>query len=81
MMDRCERLIGEEGKREMDVLLELQYLSADVISRKAFGSSFEEGKNIFELQCEQAALLIEVIKKTYIPGSRSLFLSTFTFLA
>ncbi|KAL4192629.1 hypothetical protein AMTRI_Chr06g195170 [Amborella trichopoda] len=72
MIERWEKLVGEEEHGEIDVLPELQNLTADVISRTAFGSSLEDGKHIFELQREQAALLIEAARSFYIPGYRFL---------
>lgn len=40
----------------------LQNLSSDLISRSAFGSSYEEGRNIFQLQKEQANLLVQALQ-------------------
>ncbi|EXB74885.1 Secologanin synthase [Morus notabilis] len=69
-IDRWIKLATPEGSCEVDVAPEFQNITCDVISRTAFGSSFGEGKKIFELQKEQAVLVIEAYYNLYIPGLR-----------
>ncbi|PIA45520.1 hypothetical protein AQUCO_01600003v1 [Aquilegia coerulea] len=69
LIEKWEKLISDESC-EVDVWPYLQNLTADVISRTAFGSSYEEGRRIFELQTEQAKLVVESGRSIYIPGFR-----------
>ncbi|GJN18322.1 hypothetical protein PR202_gb05472 [Eleusine coracana subsp. coracana] len=71
----CEELVvrwtqslGSNGVLELDVAPDLQTLTGDVISRTAFGSSYLEGRRIFELQSEQIERLMSIIQKFGIPG-------------
>jgi hypothetical protein len=52
----------------VDIWPEFQNLTGDVISRTAFGSSFMEGRRIFQLQGEQAERIIKAFQYMYIPG-------------
>uniref|UniRef100_A0A1D1Y4S9 Secologanin synthase n=1 Tax=Anthurium amnicola TaxID=1678845 RepID=A0A1D1Y4S9_9ARAE len=71
LIGRWEKLVGSEGSScELDVWPEFQRLTGDVISKTAFGSSYEEGKRIFQLQQEQGVLVMEAARAVYIPGSR-----------
>ncbi|XP_038984948.1 cytochrome P450 CYP72A219-like isoform X3 [Phoenix dactylifera] len=72
LIKRWQNLTSAEGSCEIDVWPEFQNLTGDVISRTAFGSSYEEGTKIFELQKEQAVLVIEAARVPYIPGFRFL---------
>eukprot|EP00262_Sarcandra_glabra_P012796 TRINITY_DN337_c0_g1_i1.p1 TRINITY_DN337_c0_g1~~TRINITY_DN337_c0_g1_i1.p1 ORF type:complete len:514 (-),score=68.13 TRINITY_DN337_c0_g1_i1:166-1707(-) len=71
----CSELISRWEKSvgcELDVWPDIQNLTGDVISRTAFGSSYEEGRRIFQLQKEQAELVIQAAQSVYIPGFRFL---------
>ncbi|KAK4600445.1 hypothetical protein RGQ29_010192 [Quercus rubra] len=70
LIDRWKKLISPQESHELDVAAEFQNLAGDVISRTAFGSSYEEGKRIFELQKEQVKLVLEAYRNIYIPGLR-----------
>lgn len=75
LVDRWDKIltVGDDARTELDVWPELQSLTKDAISRTAFGSSYEEGRMIFELQREQVELVLEdVMKSPYIPGFRYL---------
>ncbi|KAL0920909.1 hypothetical protein M5K25_007927 [Dendrobium thyrsiflorum] len=72
LMSRWEDLASSKGSCELDVWPEFQRFSGDVISRAAFGSSYKEGRRIFELQMEQAQLLMDAAQSVYFPGLRFL---------
>ncbi|WOH14307.1 hypothetical protein DCAR_0933826 [Daucus carota subsp. sativus] len=73
MIKKWQDMISEgRNSCEIDVWPSLQILMGDVISRIAFGSSYEEGRLIFELQVEQAKLAFQAVLSTYIRGSKFL---------
>ncbi|XP_057973230.1 cytochrome P450 CYP72A219-like isoform X2 [Malania oleifera] len=70
ILKQWEMVVMKSGSCELDVWPYLENLTADVISRTAFGSSYEEGKKVFQLQREQSTNLLQVMQSTYIPGWR-----------
>jgi cytochrome P450 len=69
LVDRWEKLVGPDGSFELDIWPEMQNFTGDVISRAAFGSSYQEGRRIFQLQSEQAERLIKAVPFFFIPFS------------
>ncbi|PIA27681.1 hypothetical protein AQUCO_07600090v1, partial [Aquilegia coerulea] len=67
LIEKWEKLVSPEGSYELDVWPDIQNFTSDVISRTAFGSNYEEGKTIFELQKEQAVLVLEAFKSVLAP--------------
>ena len=70
MIKEWEELASKTGSCEIEVWSSLQKLSADMISRSAFGSSYEEGKTIFDLITQQIKIVVPVFNSVYIPGWR-----------
>ncbi|KAJ8526536.1 hypothetical protein K7X08_029013 [Anisodus acutangulus] len=70
MIGKWMKSVSPEGTSEIDIWPEFQELTGDIISRTAFGSSFQDGKNILELQKELQQLVIEAMGMLYIPGFR-----------
>ncbi|KAI4970453.1 hypothetical protein ZWY2020_001367 [Hordeum vulgare] len=68
MITRWENSMSTEGSSDIDVCPEFQNLTGDVISRTAFGSNYEEGMKIFQLQRELGERLIQAFQTLFIPG-------------
>ncbi|XP_065873368.1 cytochrome P450 72A397-like [Euphorbia lathyris] len=72
MVEKWEKMIGEEDCVELDVLIEFQKLTADIISRAAFGSNLQEGNLIFALQRQQGKYFLQSLFSLTSPWSRLL---------
>ncbi|KAK4714493.1 hypothetical protein R3W88_020400 [Solanum pinnatisectum] len=57
MLSKWKEIVPTGTSFKLDVWPDLQIMTSEVISRTAFGSSYEEGRTVFELQKEQAEFL------------------------
>ena len=69
-----------EGK-EIEVNEEFRFFTSEVISRTAFGSSFLEGKDIFEMLRELTSLIFRNTFKLRLPGIRYVLTNTMSLLS
>ncbi|KAF3442532.1 hypothetical protein FNV43_RR16448 [Rhamnella rubrinervis] len=72
MVEKWSALMSKSGEVEIEVSDWFQTLTEDVITRTAFGSSYEDGKAIFRLQAQQMVLAADAFQKVFIPGYRFL---------
>lgn len=71
MLSKWDNIVPTQGFCELDVVPYIRTLTSDAISRTAFGSSFVEGKRIFQLQKEVVDIILQSAGSIfYIPGSR-----------
>lgn len=70
MLEKWSSAMSTSGEVEIEVSEWFQTLTEDVITRTAFGSSYEDGKAIFRLQAQQMELAAEAFQKVFIPGYR-----------
>ncbi|KAK9269201.1 hypothetical protein L1049_000970 [Liquidambar formosana] len=70
MLDKWMEMSSDSGEVEIEVSEWFQTLTEDVITKTAFGSSYQEGKAIFRLQAQQMDLAAEAFQKVFIPGYR-----------
>ncbi|MED6224148.1 hypothetical protein PIB30_081026 [Stylosanthes scabra] len=68
MVGKWDGMLSYDGKCEIDVWPFFQNLTSDIISKTAFGSSYEDGKRIFDLLKEQGGLIMK-LHYAFIPGS------------
>ncbi|KAL3501533.1 hypothetical protein ACH5RR_035982 [Cinchona calisaya] len=64
------------GGKEIDVFNEFGLLTTEVISRTAFGSSYKEGKDIFEMVAKLTAITVWNVYKVRFPGISMLLRSS-----
>nr|XP_033510989.1 cytochrome P450 CYP72A219-like [Nicotiana tomentosiformis] len=50
MVSKWEKIVLEKGSYELDLWPNLETLTSDALTRAAFGSNYEEGKKVFDLQ-------------------------------
>ncbi|CAM8923000.1 unnamed protein product [Rhodiola kirilowii] len=62
--------MSDSGETEIEVSEWFQTLTEDVVTRTVFGSSYIDGKAIFQLQAEQMLYAAESFQKVFIPGYR-----------
>ncbi|XP_027125433.2 cytochrome P450 734A1-like [Coffea arabica] len=72
MLKQWSKMSSNDGKVEIEVSEWFQNLAEDVITRTAFGSSYEDGRAIYQLQAQQMVYATEAYQKVFIPGYRFL---------
>ncbi|KAL9254196.1 Cytochrome P450 734A1-like protein [Drosera capensis] len=63
---------SSSGKAEIEISEWFENLTEEVITRTIFGSSYEDGKAVYQLQSKQVVMAAESFQKVSFPGSRLL---------
>ncbi|XP_010249983.1 PREDICTED: cytochrome P450 734A1-like [Nelumbo nucifera] len=69
MLDKWSEM-SNSGEVEIEVSDCFQTLIEEVITRTAFGISYEDGKAVFRLQAQQMVYAAEAFRKVFVPGYR-----------
>ncbi|KAK1416214.1 hypothetical protein QVD17_32003 [Tagetes erecta] len=64
---------NDVGTKEKEVYKEFKTMTSEVISRIVFGSSYEQGKQIFEMQGALSLLAAKNMSQTRLPGFGMIF--------
>ncbi|KAJ8644438.1 hypothetical protein MRB53_006186 [Persea americana] len=74
VLDMVEKwsVMTDTDEVEIEVSDWYQSLTEDVITRTAFGSSYDDGKSVFQLQAQQMVFAADAFRKVFIPGYRFL---------
>jgi hypothetical protein len=71
MTDRWKSLVDEGGGScEIEINNDLSHLTADIIARTIFGSSFQKGKTIFDQLISLQKLSSQAGKYQWLPMGR-----------
>ncbi|KAF2298910.1 hypothetical protein GH714_029063 [Hevea brasiliensis] len=71
MIDSVEAMLGrwkQNEMKEIEAFQEFKVLTSEIISRTAFGSSYLEGKNLFDMLTKMAVIVARNNFKVRIPG-------------
>ena len=67
--DWKKQVIEQGGPLEIEVAKPIKDVTADILVRSLFGSSYLEGRDVFEMQVELLELLARLrIRNTIVPG-------------
>nr|ACN39923.1 unknown [Picea sitchensis] len=72
MLENWQEMMAQADShgKEIDVHHDFRALTADIISHTAFGSSYNEGKEVFELQRQLQEMAAKAEQSVFIPGSQ-----------
>lgn len=69
MLDKWSTMANSD-EVEIEVSEWFQRLTEEVVTRTVFGTSYEDGKSIFQLQAQQMVSAIESFQKVFISTYR-----------
>uniref|UniRef100_A0A5B6YZI1 Cytochrome P450 734A1 n=1 Tax=Davidia involucrata TaxID=16924 RepID=A0A5B6YZI1_DAVIN len=72
MLNRWLAMSNSDHEVEIEISEWFQALTEEVIAHTAFGSSYEDGRAIFQLQAQQMVYATDAFQKVFIPGYRFL---------
>lgn len=70
-LKKWEEEVARDPRKELEMHSEFVQLTGDIIAHTSFGTSYVEGKEVFDVQRELHKMVIATVTDVYIPGSES----------
>lgn len=76
MLDKwqTEAIIADDRSKTLDMSQEFQELTSDIIAHTSFGSSFVQGREVFDSLKELQQHCVASASSVFIPGTQYFFL-------
>lgn len=70
-LKKREEEVARDPRKELEMHSEFMQLTGDIIAHTSFGTSYQQGKEMFDVQRELDKMVIATVTDVHIPGTES----------